>query len=92
MHAMNSPKVWLELWAEMRQNWENKSDAWVETTAEMFYDQLGAVYPVAMIPGAFVMGEPWSTDSEGNYVHAIFAQKQGSNGWQCCLGRTSLYR
>lgn len=72
---MNSPKEWSELWNAMRENWNNNSDAWVETTSEMFHDQLGAVPPIGVIGNAFIMGEPWSTDKAGNYVHAVFVQK-----------------
>lgn len=87
----DGPKVWKELWNLLRANWGMEEDeygmpertkipehpSFVETTEEMYDDQLGAVPPAIMIRNAFACGEPWNHDPDGYPVYACFVNWGG---------------
>lgn len=74
LDAMNGPPlVWADLWAAM----DADPDRWQTTTAEMFYEMLGAVPPEAMGGGAFLVGDPASHNASGEAVYACFREVGG---------------
>lgn len=53
---------------------ENEPSAWIETTAAMYDEMLNALPPRAMGAGAFLVGEPYTYNNNGEAVYACFAQ------------------
>lgn len=68
--TIGQPLEWGALWAAMA----SEPDRWQTTTAEMFYDMLGAVPPAAMGGSAFLVGEASSWNARGEDVFACFTR------------------
>ena len=64
---------WNELWEVMRA----KPDEWIDTTENMYINQLEAVPPRIQIRGAFLCGEPYTHNREGKAVYVAFRSIQG---------------
>lgn len=83
------PLEWSALWAEMKKQFCGEigdrgwaidmwgENNWTPTTEDMYYDQLGAVPPVRMGGGVFLVGEAANHTSKGEAVYAAFASKGG---------------
>lgn len=65
---IGAPLVWGELWAAM----DAQPTRWHATTADMFDEMLGAVPPTAMGGGAFLVGEAFRDNAQGEAVYACF--------------------
>lgn len=74
------PLEWGDLWAAMRANYDAGLPAWVRTTEEMFMEMLEVVPPRCQTAGAFLVGEPWSTNAANENVHAAF-RFDGGGHW-----------
>jgi hypothetical protein len=69
----NTPKVWQELWNEMK----NQPSQWVETTEEMYFEMLGCLPPIRQKGGFFMVGEPTRHNAKGEAVYAAFNETDG---------------
>ena len=63
---------WKQLWDAM----DAQPEAWVETTENMFWRMLEALPPRAHIGGAFLVGEPRTTNDAGEHVYAAFHERK----------------
>lgn len=62
-----------ELFKKLASNRGFGKDDWVQTTEEVFYEQMGTVPPAAVCDGGFAGGEPWDHDPDtGDAIHACF--------------------
>lgn len=84
--------VWDELWRAMKTQWQDDPDRicfspnipdnpeWVETTEDMYDDQLNAIPPTRMVSNAFLGGEPWSHAKTGEPVFCAFCRRKDWDG------------
>ena len=70
---MSAPLEWDALWSAMRP----EPHRWIDTTASMFDDMLGAVPPQDMAAGGFLVGEPNHSTPQGEDVYACFVSRGG---------------
>ena len=69
---------WAALWSAMQANYNAKSGEWTETTEHMFHEMLNAVPPRATKRGAFLNGEEWTHDEDGNGIFSAFRELPGN--------------
>lgn len=63
---------WKQLWAAM----DAQPEEWIETTENMFWRMLEALPPRDQIGGAFLVGEPRTTNDNGENVYAAFHERR----------------
>jgi hypothetical protein len=56
----------------LRLDLENGGHGWIETTEDMYHDQLGAVPPLAIGNNCFMGGEPYTHNSAGEAISICF--------------------
>lgn len=62
------PLEWADLWNAMN----NSPVSWIPTTENMYWNMLEAVPPRAMFAGAFLVGEPFNHNAQGEPIYAMF--------------------
>jgi hypothetical protein len=72
-HVDRVPLEWSALWSAMRP----EPHPWVLTTEHMFDEMLGALPPIDMGGGAFLVGEPNHHNADGEAVYACFHRYNG---------------
>lgn len=61
---------YFEFWRALQAAYEiPNNDMWVETTQERFYEQLGAVPPLAQSENSFLGSEPWNHTNDGKGIY-----------------------
>lgn len=65
----------MNLFDLLKEMWWNKDHKWVETTVEMFYDQLNCVPPLKMCNNIFMEGECWDMDDNGDIYTVFYKEK-----------------
>jgi hypothetical protein len=73
-----TPLEWSALWDAMKTAYNAGLDVWTETTQHMSDEMLNAVPPAAMKHRAFLCGEPWTHNANGQAVYAAFRQLPGN--------------
>ena len=61
-----------EFWDKMKSNYYSQNNEWVETDEETYHEMLCVLPPEAMAQGAFLVGEPWNHNGDGEAVFACF--------------------
>lgn len=74
MDHPNQLPEWEQLWDILKLNLKQDKFEWVETTKNMFEQMLEALPPAYIENSKFAMGEPFSTDKNGNVVFICFKQ------------------
>lgn len=72
-----NPVVWGELWSAMKENYLAGNEKWVETTEEMYDEQLNVLPPEEWEHGSFLVGEAWNHNSNNESVYACFMRFDG---------------
>ena len=70
-------KVWRELFDAMADAYHAGRPEWIETTREMYHNQLEVLPPVAWTGYAFLRGEAWDSTHDGTPIYAAFRDRDG---------------